>query len=301
LLAFLLILLRAKNRVLFDESIMNYKMLKSKRLFIFDMDGVLYRTDDPIPTAHDAVKKLRALGKRVVFQTNNATKTPEEFATKLTRMGLPTDADDIFTSSVIAARNLGVKYPDGTAYIIGENGIITAMKNAGFTILNQIKPEIEFVNRLPPDLKADVVIVGLDSKVTYHKLRTGMMLINAGAHFYATNDDSNFPASGTLWPGAGALVAFLSTALGFPPREIFGKPHAAGLQGILTQFNISPADAVVIGDRLNTDILGGKRTGITTVLVETGINTRKDIPPDNPELHPDYLYADLSEMIHEHF
>lgn len=276
-------------------------MLQDKKLFIFDLDGVMYRNEDPISSALEAVKVLRNLGKIVVFQTNNATKTPEVVAKKLTQMGLSAQPSDIYTSAIIASQYLVKQYPHATIYTVGEQGLKTVFKDAGFKILNEEHPEIESLRKIPPEIRVAFVIVALDSEVTYNRLRVAMMLIQNGAEFYATNDDANFPASGTLWPGAGALVAFLQTALQRPPKQIFGKPYPEGLKGIVEKYRISPKDAVFIGDRLNTDILGGNRLGLTTVLIETGINTRADVKNVGSDQHPTYVYPTLVELIREHF
>lgn len=276
-------------------------MLREKELFIFDMDGVVYRTNDPIHSAIDVIKELRQLGKKVVFQTNNATRTPEQFAEKLAKMNLVTDPKDIFNTPTIAVNYLAPKYPNKIVYVIGENGIISALKTKNFQILNEMHPEIETIEKIPADIYADIVLVGMDTKVTYSKLRTAVMLINNGAEFYATNSDANFPASGTLWPGAGAIVSFISTAIIGHPKKDFGKPHPDGIESILASFNISKEKAVVIGDRLDTDILGGNRAGIITVFVETGINNRNEIKSRPIEQHPTYIVGNLIEMMEKYY
>ena len=276
-------------------------MLALKKTFIFDMDGVVYRDMEPIQSAIDAIKFLRTLGKKTIFMTNNATKTRESFAEKLENMGLPTPPSDIFTSAYIAAEALAKEYPNGKAYVVGEQGLKTAMKSQGFQIINEECPEIENMKNLPIDVVADFVISGMDTQVTYSKLRTAMMLVLKGAHYYASNDDANFPAPGTLWPGSGAIVAFLATALETPPRKVFGKPHIEATQSVLSALGTNAEDVVMIGDRLTTDILGGNRANITTVCVETGISARADLTKFPKEYHPTYFYPTLSEMINEHF
>ena len=151
---------------------------------------------------------------------------------------------------------------------------------------------------IPNSVASDLVVVGWDRKVTYNKLRTAMVLIRNGAKFYATNDDASFPApNNQLWPGTGAIVAFLSTALNKKPEKIFGKPDPDGILSILKKYNISPNEAVLIGDRLNTDILGGNRAGIVTIAVETGINNRQDLENTPQEQHPNYFFTNLDELI----
>jgi len=265
------------------------------------MDGVVYRDVEPIQSAIDGILKLRSIGKKTVFMTNNATKTRESFAEKLEKMGLPTPPEDIFTSANIAAQALAKEYPHGKAYVVGEQGLRSAMKSHGFQIINEEHPEIETMKKVPEDIMADVVISGMDWNATYSKLRMAMMLVLKGAHYYASNDDPNFPAPGTLWPGSGAIVAFLSTAIDEPPRKVFGKPHVEATLSVLSQLGIKTEDAVMVGDRLTTDILGGNRAKLTTVCVETGISKRSDLPKFPIEYHPTFFYPTLAEMLEEHF
>lgn len=276
-------------------------MLTKKDLFIFDMDGVLYRTSEPITSGIACVKKLQDLGKSVVFLTNNSTKTPENFAKKLNNMGLQVESNSIYTSATITAMQLAPQYQGGRVYVIGEHGLYQALKDQGFTILNETYPKINTLTSLPEDLEAELVVVGWDTQVTYNKFRVAMMLILKGAHFFATNDDASFPAPGTFWPGSGANVAFLATALGKVPEKIFGKPFPDGIKTILHQYQIDPDSAVLIGDRLSTDILGGNRAKITTVFVETGINTQKDVLQASEDQKPTYSFPLLSDMIHDFF
>jgi phosphoglycolate/pyridoxal phosphate phosphatase family enzyme len=276
-------------------------MLSEKKIFIFDLDGVVYRGSDPIPSAITAINKLKTLGKKIVFLTNNATKTRESFAKKLNSMGIPANENDIYTSSYLATIALAKEYPKGQVFVIGEEGLIYDLKHVGFTILNEKYPELDAVSKIPAEITADFVIVGMDTKVTYYKFRTALMLINKGAHFYATNDDANFPAPDTIWPGAGANVAFVSTAAMQPPRKVFGKPYPYGIEMILSTFRFSKETCVAIGDRLNTDILAGNRAGVDTVCVGTGISTEKEIIAAQGDLKPRYYFSTLLEMMNSFF
>jgi HAD superfamily hydrolase (TIGR01450 family) len=268
----------------------------NKKIFIFDMDGVLYRTNDPIPSAINFVKSLKKLGKMVAYLTNNSTKTKVEFAKKLTNMGLETSSEEIYTAAYLSAEMLAPRYPKAKVFVIGENGLYTALKDKKFEILNETYPDLENALIIPEGIVADFVIVGMDTKVTYNKLRTAMMLIINGAKYFATNNDASFPAPGTLWPGSGAIIAFLSAALAFPPKQIFGKPQPDGVFEILKSHQIDPNDAVVIGDRLTTDIAAGNNAGVMTIAVETGINCRADAIGKSSQLQPTFFVKDLSEL-----
>ena len=273
-------------------------MLKNKKLFIFDMDGVIYRTREPIPSGIRAVQKLRSMGKQVVFLTNNSSKSRESYKEFLSQLGIICEIKDIFTSGYLAATILSPLYPSANIFVIGEVGLISELKSAGFKILNEEIPDIENMESIPINFRADLVIVGWDRKVTYNKLRTAMALIKNGAKFFGTNDDASFPApNNQLWPGTGAIIAFLSTALNQKPEKIFGKPNPDGILSILRINKILPNEAVLIGDRLNTDILGGNRAGITTIAVETGINNQQDLLDAPQDQHPTYFFTNLDELI----
>lgn len=273
--------------------------LSNKELFIFDLDGVLYRGNSPIPSAIDFIHELHKRGKKCAFLTNNASKTKTDFAIKLQKLGIETEESEIFTSAYIAAENLQVNYPGSTIFVIGEKGLETIMHEAGFNILNQIHPEIIEAESIPSNIQADFVIVGWDRFVTYSKFRCAMMLVQKGAIFYATNADTSFPGPDAIWPGAGALVAFLETALHRPPKQIFGKPNPMGINYILTQYHCTPEKAVMIGDRLTTDILAGNRAHISTICVETGIHTRKNLSEVSEECRPTLFTPNLKDLLSE--
>ncbi len=277
-------------------------LLKNKNLFIFDMDGILWNSMEPIPSGIRAVQKLSTLGKQVVFLTNNSSKSRKSYKELLSQLGISCEIKDIFTSGYLTAKILSHLYPSAKIFVIGEEGLISELKLEGFKILNEEFPDLENKESIPINVEADLVVVGWDRKVTYNKFRTAMTLIKNGAKFYATNDDASFPApNNQLWPGTGAIVAFLSTALNEKPENIFGKPNPDGILSILRINKMLPDEAVLIGDRLNTDILGGNRAGITTIAVETGINNRQDLLKAPKEQHPTHFFTNLDELIKRTF
>ncbi len=277
-------------------------LLKNKTLFIFDMDGILWNSMEPIPSGISAVQKLHKLGKQVVFLTNNSSKSRESYKEILSQLGISCEIKDIFTSGYLTAKILSCLYPSAKIFVIGEEGLITELKLEGFKILNEEFPDLENKESIPINIRADLIVVGWDRKVTYNKFRTAMSLIKNGAKFYATNDDASFPApNNQLWPGTGAIIAFLSTALNKKPENIFGKPNPDGILSILRINKTLQDEAVLIGDRLNTDILGGNRAGITTIAVETGINNRQDLLKAPQEQHPTYFFTNLDELIKRNF
>jgi HAD superfamily hydrolase (TIGR01450 family) len=158
--------------------------------FLLDLDGVLYRGDLAVDGADDAVGRLRASGRRVVFMTNNSARTPEQVAGKLSDLGIQAAPGEV-VSSALATANVLASRGGGTAFVVGEGGILTALADAGLTILDG-EPE-----------RADHVVVGWDRAVDYAKLRTASLLVQRGAHLVATNADVSFPAPEGLWPAIG--------------------------------------------------------------------------------------------------
>jgi HAD superfamily hydrolase (TIGR01450 family) len=276
-------------------------MISQKKLFIFDLDGVVYRETEPIDSAIQVINRLQQKGKKIAYFTNNSTKTVEEYEQKLSKMGLNIEKSQIFTSSVLAINYLKGLYTNAKVYLIGEQGLKTTLIRAGFQILNDQMPELETAKTIPPTIKADLVIVGLDTAATYAKLRTAMRFIRLGAHYYATNDDQDLPVPEGYSPGAGALVAFLNTCAKQNPRKIFGKPYPEGFQGILTAYKISAEDTLMVGDRLETDITGGNQSKIDTLCVGTGIASREECARAKGLMIPKYFYSDLEEMWKKEF
>jgi glycerol 3-phosphatase-2 len=225
--------------------------------FILDLDGVLYRGDDPVPGAAQAIAGLRHRGPRIVFLTNNSARTPDGVAEKLTRLGIPADPAEVVTSAQAAARlvagNAGSR---ATAFVVGEEGVRTALADAG----------VEVVDGAPD--RTDLVVVGWDRHADYDKLRTASVLVQRGARLIATNADASYPApGGELWPGAGALLAAVETTTGVQ-AEVAGKPHQPLFEEALRR--TGSREALVVGDRIDTDIEGAMAAGLDSALVLSG-------------------------------
>jgi HAD superfamily hydrolase (TIGR01457 family) len=247
--------------------------------FLLDLDGVLYRGDRAIARAPEAVRALRARGKRVVFITNNSSRTPEEVAHKLGEVGIGSDPSEIVTSALATATTLSRKGVR-SAFVIGESGIRTALMAAG----------IEVRDGDPQDV--DCVVVGFDRGADYPRFKRAALLVQRGASLVATNPDASYPAPDGLWPGAGALLAVLTTTLGRPADDVIGKPHAPlYLEALDVGGGRRP---LVVGDRLDTDIAGVGPLGWDSLLVLTGVAQ----PPDllAARTLPTYVANDLSSM-----
>jgi glycerol 3-phosphatase-2 len=225
--------------------------------FILDLDGVVYRGDEPVPGAAEAVAGLRERGRRIVFLTNNSARTPEAVAERLTGMGIPSGPDEVVTSAQAAAalvtRTVGAP---ATAFVVGEEGVRMALADAGVKVVDG-----------RPD-HADVVVVGWDRSADYEKLRTASVLVQRGARLVATNADASYPApGGELWPGAGALLAALETATG-ATADVAGKPHRPLFEEAARRAGTE--NVLVVGDRVETDVDGAIRAGLDVALVLSG-------------------------------
>jgi HAD superfamily hydrolase (TIGR01457 family) len=229
--------------------------------FLFDLDGVLYRGSEPIPGAADAVERVRRLGKRLAFVTNNSARTPEQVADHLRSVGVAADPGEVETSALATADLLAVRGVR-RAFVIGEAGIRAALSARGIDVLTG-EPE-----------SVDAVVVGWDRDVDYAKLRSAALLIQRGAAFVATNADASYPAPDGLWPGAGAIVAAIETTVGIAP-EVVGKPYPPIFEAALRR--AGGGRALVIGDRLDTDIAGANRLGWGSLLVLSGVTGPDDL------------------------
>jgi len=247
---------------------------------LFDLDGVLYRGDEPVPSAPATMAELRRRGSRLVFLTNNSSRTPEQVAGKLHALGIEALVAEIVTSAQATAELLAGR-GGGSVYAIGGRGVVEALTLGGLRVLNGE----------PAD--ADLVVVGIDEDLTYAKLRTACVLIRRGARFVATNADRTFPApGGEIWPGAGALVAAITAATGTEP-EVVGKPFSPLFEAAHRRGG--GGRPLVIGDRLDTDIEGAVRLGWDCMLVLTGVATRAEVEATGNR--PTFIAQDVSALL----
>jgi len=252
--------------------------------FLFDLDGVLYRGSEPVPRAAEAVQGIRGRGKRVAFMTNNSARAPDEVAAHLASVGIPAAVEEVETSALATARLLAERGV-GSAFVIGEKGLTTALRDAGIAIVDGASAARSV---------ADAVVVGLDRGLTYDRLRDAAVLVAAGSWFVASNADASFPAEdGVAWPGAGAIVAAIETTTGVR-ADVVGKPHAPLLRAALDR--AGGGAPLVIGDRLDTDIKGAAALGWDSMLVLTGISTREDLRQQPSSLRPTYVADDLGGL-----
>ena len=253
-------------------------LLRLRRLII-DMDGVLYRGNEAIAGVRGFVEFLRRREVEFVLATNNSTRTPQQFVDKLAVMGVMVSPDELLTSGQATADFLTGIAPAGTRlYVVGQDGLRTALLGAGFRL---VEDEAEFV------------VVGMDFTVCYESLAQAAILIRAGARFIGTNPDRTFPSERGIVPGAGSLLAFLEAATGVTPKVI-GKPGTIMIEQALVRLGAHPSETGMLGDRLETDILAGKRAGLLTVLVLSGVTDRALL--EGSDIQPDLVFRDVGDL-----
>jgi len=246
---------------------------------LFDLDGVLYRGEDAVPSAPPTLAELRRRGVAPVFLTNNSSRTTLQVAEKLGGIGIEAEPGEIVTSALATAELLAER-GGGEAFVIGQDGVREALTDAGIRILDG-EPE-----------EADLVVVGYDGAATYGSLKRASLLVQRGARLVATNADGSYPAADGLWPGAGALLAVITTTTGAEP-EIVGKPFAPLFEA--GRRRGGGGRPLVVGDRLDTDIEGAARLGWDSMLVLTGVSRREDV--ERLGIAPTVIAEDVSALL----
>ncbi|PKN87374.1 MAG: hypothetical protein CVU46_04600 [Chloroflexi bacterium HGW-Chloroflexi-8] len=247
---------------------------------IFDMDGVLWKENSQIADISKVFRILEQYSISYVFATNNSTKSPLDYVTKINGFGGKSSINQIVTSATVLAKKMSEKYPKGgPVYIVGEPGLHEILEGYGFYHKNS--------NVL-------AVAGGLNRKVTYQQLAKATLLLNSGADFFFTNIDPSYPSTSGDIPGAGAILSFLETASG-KKALTFGKPKPYMFEEALRILNVDHSHTIVVGDRLETDILGGLNAKCHTALLLSGISTLQNI--DETHIQPDLVCADLDTFI----
>ena len=260
-------------------------ILDAVKVAVFDMDGVIWAMEDPIPAAADAIDRCRHAGVSVYFLTNNSSKTRADYVAKLSRFGIVSSAEEVVTSAHATAQWLQSDGARGKAVVvIGEEGLRCELTGIGVRLVEYSEGD-----------RVHYVVVGWDRGLTYDKLlQAHGAIVSGGARFIATNRDATYPlAHGRTIPGGGSIVAAVATSTGVEPITI-GKPEPYTLVSILSREQVEPERCLVIGDRLDTDIAIAKRVGARSALVLTGVSTAEEVALLPDEQRPDYVWADLS-------
>lgn len=249
-----------------------------------DMDGVLYRGDQPLPGAIETLKTLRQRGVKVVFITNNASRHREELAAKVSSMGFPCATHEIWGSAYTTALYLNKYAPGARVFAVGTAGMVREFQEAGITVV-------------PTHAGATHVVAGLDVGLTYDKLKYAHYAICNGATFIATNLDVTYPDTlTTTTPGGGAIAAALQASTGVAPLVI-GKPQTTALELVADAWGVGPGDMAGVGDRLDTDIVAARAFGCLAVLVLTGISTQAEADAAVGLERPDVILPDLTGLL----
>jgi 4-nitrophenyl phosphatase len=255
-------------------------------VIVFDLDGVVYLGDTPIPGAVEALNALARRGHQLYFITNNSTRSRRHYADKLSGMGIPADPAHVMTSAYATGLYLQSLGAQGKrVFVVGEHGLCEEMEAAGLRVLTTESRE-----------RADYVVAGLDRELTYARLRRAHEEISVhGATFIATNRDATYPLETGEIPGGGAIVAPIETSTGVRGITI-GKPEAHTWLRILDLAGARPEQALMVGDRAETDIEGAKRIGLHTALVLTGVTSRTAVPGLPATQQPEAVLNDLTEL-----
>ena len=241
------------------------------RLVIFDLDGVMYRGDEPIGGARELVDFLHAAGVAVRFATNNSMVPRAGYVERLSAMGIATGIDEIVTSTSATVEHLRRHAPEVRSVLaIGADGMRAELAAAGLEVTMADEIRSAGHDGGPLDRRHDAVIVGLDPDADYWSLAVAMSAVAGGARLIATNADARYPTPRGFLPGAGAILAALTTATGVTP-EVIGKPAPAMFTAILEASGIGADEAVVVGDNPDADVVGAHRAGIAAILVLTGV------------------------------
>jgi 4-nitrophenyl phosphatase len=247
---------------------------------ILDMDGVLWRGSEAIGNLNSIFIQIDKLGWKVIFATNNATRSPQQYVNLLASFGVHVELWQIVTSAAAVTYFLTSQFPKGgPIYIIGEQGLIDACADQGF---------------LHSEINPVAVVVGLDRKLTYEKLKIATLLIRSGIPFIGTNPDLTFPTPQGLVPGAGSILAALTAASSVIPT-IAGKPEPTIYKIALERLALSPSQVLVIGDRPETDIAGAQKIGCHTALVLSGVTNQDQANVWKPA--PDLIAPNLESII----
>jgi NagD protein len=234
--------------------------MASRTNYLIDMDGVLVRGRTQIDGADAFIRRLQNHNREFLVLTNNPRYTPADLAHRLGTQGLHVPAERIFSSAMATAQFIHTQKPKGTAFVLGESGLTSAIHNVGYVIT---------------DINPDYVVLG-EGSFDLEMLTTAVRLVQDGAHFLATNPDASGPGEGGTVPACGALAAFVEKASGVSPYCI-GKPNPLMMRTALNYLDVHSEDTIMVGDNMATDIIGGLEAGMATILVLSGVTSRDHV------------------------
>jgi NagD protein len=253
--------------------------LRPVRTWLSDMDGVLVHEEEAIPGAADFVRRLRDRSRPFLLLTNNSIFTARDLQARLARSGIDVPEESIWTSALATAQFLDAQRPGGTAYVIGEAGLTTAMHSIGYVLT---------------DRDPEYVVLGETRTYSFEAITTAIRLIEKGARFIATNPDQTGPSPQGSIPATGSVAALITRATGVEPYFV-GKPNPLMMRAALNRLQAHSETTVMVGDRMDTDILAGLEAGMRTVLVLTGITHADDV--DRFPFRPSRVVSSVADLV----
>ena len=256
----------------------NLETLRNKEGFICDMDGVIYHGNRLLPGVHALIDWFKAEKKKFLFLTNSSERSPRELSEKLARLGIEVGARHFYTSAQATASFLASQRPGGSAYVIGEAGLINALYEAGFS-MNEVSP--------------DYVVVGETRSYSYEKIERAVILVQNGAKLIGTNPDLTDSMGKGIVPATGALIAPIEMATGIK-AYFLGKPNPLMMRHGRKMLGCTRKQTAIIGDRMETDIIAGIHSGMDTVLVLSGVTAEADL--EKYAYHPKYVLPGVGNL-----
>lgn len=248
---------------------------------VVDVDGTIVRGKTPILGAIEAIESLLGAGRSVLFVSNNPVRTREAYLERLDRLGFPVSEADLVTAGTITADYLAAEHPDDTLFVVGEPGLREQLDEAG----------LEFTD--DPE-RADVLVASIDRSFTYDRLTNALWALEDGTTFLGTDPDRTIPTETRRVPGSGAIINAIAGVAGRDPDRVLGKPDPTAAEAIERSLGIPPEECLIVGDRLDTDIALGKRAGMTTVLVRTGVTDESTL--DTSDVRPDHVVDSIADL-----
>ena len=253
--------------------------LRKLRGLVIDMDGVLWHGDNPMPGLHEFFDILKRRELKFVLATNNNTRTPEGFVQKARKLGVEVSPEQVVTAAVATVHYLCSNYPPGSRiHVLGEAALKGLISAAGFTLA---------------ETNVSAVVATMDRQLTYEMLKRATLLIRAGADYIGPNPDPSYPTPEGIVPGGGAILAAISAASDRQPL-IIGKPESWMFQICLERMQLGVDETSSLGDRLATDIAGGQRLGMKTILVLSGVSAAADL--DSSAIQPTWVFSGIEEL-----
>jgi len=256
------------------------KNLKDVELFVFDLDGTVYIGNEEIEGSFDAINRLRKMGKRICFFTNNSSRMHTDYIARLNNLGLRTYADEIYTSGQVTCEHILDEYRFGKVFLLGNERLRSEFELYG----------IEVVDEDP-----DVCVLGFDTSLTYDRLYKFCKYLNKGLPYIATHPDYFCPAPECPMPDVGSMIEMIDKTIGRTPDLIMGKPHQTAGRRLARKYNLPAKKIAMVGDRLYTDVAFGKNCGFVSVLVLSGETTLE--MTKTSKIKPDFIFDKVKDII----